>query len=133
LNQITPIYVTFSVPEAEIDAVRRYASQHLRVMANPKGQSGNAETGKLSFIDNGVDTTTGTVKLKATFPNSRRRLLPGQFVDVVLNLSLQKGATVVPTKAVQVGQQGEYVFVVNPQDIAEARPVTTAGTFQKYS
>jgi len=103
------------------------------VTANPKGQSGNAETGKLTFIDNGVDTTTGTVKLKATFPNSRRRLLPGQFVDVVLNLSLQKGATVVPTKAVQVGQQGEYVFVVNPQDIAEARPVTTAGTFQKYS
>lgn len=133
LNQITPIYVTFSIPESQIDTVRRYAAQHLGVIANTKGQSGNAEAGKLTFIDNGVDTTTGTVKLKATFPNSRRRLLPGQFVDVVLNLSLQKGATVVPTKAVQLGQQGEYVFVVNPQDIAEPRPVTTAGTFQKYS
>ncbi|MCU1307756.1 MAG: efflux pump, family, rane fusion lipoprotein, partial [Acidobacteriaceae bacterium] len=133
LNQITPIYVTFSVPESQIDSVRRYAAQQLEVLANPKGQTEPREKGKLTFIDNGVDMTTGTVKLKATFPNPRRQLLPGQFVDVVLNLSMQKNAVVVPTKAVQVGQQGEYVYVVNDQNTAEPKPVVTAGAYQDFT
>jgi multidrug efflux system membrane fusion protein len=133
LNQITPIYATFSAPEAQLDAIRQHAAHHLGVQANPKGQTGKPEVGRLTFIDNAVDMTTGTVKLKAEFPNTGHRLLPGEYVDVVLNLALEKGAVVVPTKAVQVGQQGEYVFVVDPQNIAQPRPVKTAGTFQNYN
>jgi multidrug efflux system membrane fusion protein len=134
LNQITPLYVTFSVPETYINEVRRYAQQNPKVQASPKGvSSANPEVGSLTFIDNGVDTQTGTVKLKATFPNKGRVLLPGQYVDVVLNLSIQKNAIVVPTKAVQSGQQGDYVYVVNQQDVAEARPVKLAGSYQNLS
>jgi multidrug efflux system membrane fusion protein len=131
LNQVSPIYVTFSVPESVLDQVRRYSStRRLAVFAYPKGQTTNPAEGYLSFIDNGVDTTTGTVKLKATFANKDRRLWPGQFVDTVLQLSVQKNAIVVQTRAVQTGQQGEYVYVVTPESTAESRPVKTAGTFQ---
>ncbi len=134
LNQIAPIYVTFSVPEAHLDQVRRYfASVPLKVLAYPKGQSDNAAVGRLTFIDNGVDTTTGTVKLKGTFQNKDRRLWPGEFVDVALELSTQKGAIVVPTKAIQVGQQGEYVYVVRSDSTAESRAVKTSGTYQNLT
>ena len=131
LNQISPIYVTFTVPESVLDEVRKYAlSRKLTVFAYPKEQNEKPAEGYLSFIDNGVDTSTGTVKLKATFPNKDRRLWPGEFVDAVLQLSVQKNAIVVPTKAVQTGQQGEYVYVVTAQDTAESRPVKTGGSYQ---
>jgi membrane fusion protein, multidrug efflux system len=131
LNQVSPIYVTFSVPESVLDQVRRYSSSRkLAVFAYPKGQTRNPAEGYLSFIDNGVDTTTGTVKLKATFTNKDRRLWPGEFVDSVLQLSVEKNAIVVPTRAVQSGQQGEYVYVVTPESTAESRPVKTSGTYQ---
>lgn len=134
LNQISPIYVTFTVPESVLDEVRKYSlSRKLAVFAYPKEQHGKPAEGYLSFIDNGVDTSTGTVKLKATFANKDRRLWPGEFVDTVLQLSVQKNAIVVPTKAVQTGQQGEYVYVVTAQDTAESRPVKTAGTYQDLS
>ena len=134
LNQVTPIYVTFSVPEAHLDQIRRYfASGRLRVLAYPKGQSANPASGRLTFIDNGVDTTTGTFKLKATFQNKDRRLWPGEFVDVALELSTQKNAIVVPTKAIQTGQQGEYVYVVRTDSTAESRPVKTAGAYQNVT
>jgi multidrug efflux system membrane fusion protein len=134
LNQVTPIYVTFSVPEAQLDQVRRYfASAPLKVLAYPKGHSANDVVGRLTFIDNGVDMTTGTVKLKGTFPNKDRRLWPGEFVDVALELSTQKGAIVVPTKAIQTGQQGEYVYVVRADNTAESRPVKTSGTYQNLT
>lgn len=134
LNQISPIYVTFTVPESVLDEVRKYSlSRKLAVFAYPKEQRGKPAEGYLSFIDNGVDTSTGTVKLKATFANKDRRLWPGEFVDTVLQLSVQKNAIVVPTKAVQTGQQGEYVYVVTAQDTAESRPVKTAGTYQDLS
>jgi multidrug efflux system membrane fusion protein len=130
LNQVTPIYVTFSVPETSLGEVRRYSTSHqLKVLAYPKGQSNPAE-GHLTFIDNGVDTQTGTVKLKATFVNKDRRLWPGEFVDAALELSVQKNAIVVPTKAVQTGQQGEYVYVVTADSTAEPRLVKTSGTYQ---
>ena len=133
LNQVTPIYVTFSVPEAHLDQIRRYfASGQLKVQAYPKGQS-NPALGRLTFIDNGVDTTTGTFKLKATFQNKDRRLWPGEFVDVALELSTQKNAIVVPTKAIQTGQQGEYVYVVRTDSTAESRPVKTAGVYQNVT
>ena len=131
LNQISPIYVTFTVPESVLGEVREYSlSRKLTVFAYPKEEHGKPAEGYLSFIDNGVDTSTGTVKLKATFENRDRRLWPGEFVDTVLQLSMRKNAIVVPTKAVQTGQQGEYVYVVTAQDTAESRPVKTAGTYQ---
>ena len=134
LNQVTPIYVTFTVPEAQLDQVRRYfASEPLKVLASPKGPSANVAVGRLTFIDNGVDMTTGTVKLKGTFQNKDRRLWPGEFVDVALELSTQKGAIVVPTKAIQTGQQGEYVYVVRTDNTAESRPVKTGGTYQNLT
>ena len=134
LNQITPIYVTFSVPEANLDRVRhRFSSGQLKVLAYPKGQSDNPAEGRLTFIDNGVDTTTGMFKLKATFQNKDRRLWPGEFVDVALVLSTQKDAIVVPTKAIQSGQQGEYVYVVRTDSTAESRPVKTAGAYQNLT
>jgi len=131
LNQVTPIYVTFFVPEANLDQIRRYfASRQLKVLAYPKGQSADAAAGRLTFIDNGVDTTTGTFKLKGTFENRDRRLWPGEFVDVALELSTQKNAVVVPTKAIQTGQQGDYVYVVRTDSTAESRLVKTAGAYQ---
>ena len=134
LNQVTPIYVTFSVPEANLDRVRqRFSSRQLKVLAYSKGQSDSAAEGRLTFIDNGVDTTTGMFKLKGTFQNKDRRLWPGQFVDVALVLSTQKNAVVVPTKAIQTGQQGEYVYVVRTDSTAESRPVKTAGAYQNLT
>ena len=134
LNQVTPIYVTFSVPEANLDRVRhRFSSGQLKVQAYPKGQADSPAEGRLTFIDNGVDPTTGTLKLKGTFPNGDRRLWPGEFVDVALVLSTQKNVVVVPTKAIQSGQQGEYVYVVRTDSTAESRPVKTAGAYQNVT
>ena len=134
LNQVTPIYVTFSVPEANLDRVRRrFTSGQLKVLAYPKGQSDHPAEGRLTFIDNGVDTTTGMFKLKATYQNKDRRLWPGEFVDVALELSTQKNAVVVPTKAIQTGQQGEYVYIVRTDSTAESRPVKTAGVYQNLT
>jgi membrane fusion protein, multidrug efflux system len=131
LNQITPIYVTFSVPEANLRDVRRYFySGNLKVFAYSKGESASPAVGRLTFIDNGVDTTTGAFKLKGTFQNKDRRLWPGEFVDVALELALQKNVVVVPTKAIQTGQQGEYVYVVRSDSTAESRPVKIKGAYQ---
>ncbi len=131
LNQITPIYVTFTVPENSLSQVRHYmGGSGVKVLAFPKGQSANAAEGDLTFIDNGVDPTTGTVKLKGTFTNKDRKLWPGEFVDVNLNLTTQKDAIIVPTKAVQTGQQGDYVYVIKSDGTAEPRTVTTAGTYK---
>jgi membrane fusion protein, multidrug efflux system len=134
LNQIVPIYVTFFVPESNLARVReRFAGGQLKVFAYPKGQTDNPSVGRLTFIDNGVDTTTGMFKLKATFDNTDRKLWPGQFVDVALELSTEKNAIVVPTRAIQTGQQGEYVYVVAADNTAELRPVKTRGVFQNMT
>jgi len=135
LNQVTPIYVTFSAPEGNLAEVRRRFSsrQELKILAYPKGDSANPAVGRLSFIDNEVDTTTGTFKLKGTFQNRDRRLWPGEFVDVALELSTQKNAIVVPTKAVQSGQQGDYVYVVTPDNTAEPRPIKTSGVYENLT
>ncbi|HVZ19335.1 MAG TPA: efflux RND transporter periplasmic adaptor subunit [Terriglobales bacterium] len=133
LNQITPIYVTFTVPESRLSEVRRFAASGLKVLAYPKGDNSMAAEGKLTFIDNGVDPQTGTVKLKATFQNTDKRLWPGEFVDVVLNISTTKNAITVPTKAVQSGQQGDYVFVIAKDGTADPRQVDTAGTYKNLT
>ncbi len=131
LNQVTPIYVTFSIPETQLDQVRQFSrSGRLKVLAYPKGQTTNPAEGTLTFIDNGVDPTTGTVKLKGTFVNKDKRLWPGEFVDVVLNLSVHKNAIVVPTKAIQTGQQGAYVYTIGQDDTATPQVVQPLGTYR---
>jgi membrane fusion protein, multidrug efflux system len=124
LNQIHPIYVTFSVPEQHLADIKRYqAGAPLKVEASAPNEEQAVSTGTLSFIDNTVDSTTGTIKLKATFQNPDNRLWPGQFVNVALTLMTQASAVVVPSQAVQTGQAGQYVFVVKQDKTAELRPV----------
>ena len=126
INKVQPIYVTFSVPEAQLPSVKKYMTQgKLRVTATPQDDPTSAETGALTFVDNNVDMTTGTIKLKGTFPNTDRKLWPGQFVRVVLRLTTQPNALVVPNQAVQTGQDGTFVFVMKPDRKVEARPVVT--------
>jgi len=100
------------------------AGRELAVTALPPGDSGPAETGKLAFIDNAVDATTGTITLKGLFANGKDRLWPGQFVNVSLTLRVEPDALVIPTQAVQVGQNGSYVYIVRPDKTAEPRDVT---------
>jgi multidrug efflux system membrane fusion protein len=126
INQVEPIYVTFAVPEAQLPAIKRYmAERKLAVRAGPQDSPEDEETGTLTFIDNAVDMTTGTIKLKGTFPNSDRKLWPGQFVRVTLRLTIQSNAIVVPNQAVQTGQNGSFVYVVKQDRTVEMRPVST--------
>jgi membrane fusion protein, multidrug efflux system len=130
INKINPIYVTFSVPEKELAEIRKFMVRGtLKVEAIIPNQTGPAETGVLSFVDNAVDTATGTIKIKGTFANEGRRLWPGQFVNVVLTLTSLPNAVVVPTQAVQAGQQGQYVFLVKADRTVESRPVITGEVF----
>ena len=129
LNQIVPIYTSFSVPEQYLADVRRYqADGALRVSAAVANSTHPPVTGKLSFIDNSTDMTTGTIKLKAEFANADKALWPGQFVNVVLTLAEQKGAIVAPAVALQNGPNGQYVFVVKPDQTVELRQVSVART-----
>lgn len=129
INQITPINVTFSVPEQNLADIRRHMSAgSLKVEAAFQSDEGRPELGNLAFVDNAVDRTTGTIKLKAEFKNGERRLWPGQFINVALTLSTQSDAVVVPSEAIQVGQEGEHVFVVKPDNSVEVRPVVVART-----
>jgi membrane fusion protein, multidrug efflux system len=130
INQIRPIYVAFSVPEQNLAEIKRYraAGKSLKVEALPPNDAKGAEQGILTFIDNTVDNTTGTILLKGTFSNKYRRLWPGQFVNVRLVLTTQPHAIVVPAQAVQTGQQGQYVFVIKPDLTVEARPVVVNRT-----
>ncbi len=122
INQVEPVRVSFAVPEKDFDEVkRRSAGARLQVVASPSG--GKPETGELTFLDNAVDATTGTIMLKASFPNRDRALWPGQFVSVSLTLKVDEDATVAPIDAIQAGQSGSYVYVVKPDSTVELRPV----------
>ena len=126
IYQVEPIYVTFAVPEARLSEVKRYsAAGKMVVTVRAQDGSGGVETGELSFIDNTVDTSTGTIKLKGTFPNKEHRLWPGQFVNVGLRLTTRGNAVVVPNQAVQTGQDGTYVYVVAEDRTVSVRPVKT--------
>jgi len=126
VNRVDPVYVAFSVPEQRLSEIERaMASGHLVVEAVPGGET-RPERGRLTFLDNTVDRTTGTIRLKGTFPNPTRRLWPGQFVSARLTLSVRSGAVVVPTQALQSGQSGRFVFVVKPDLTAEPRSVVVA-------
>ena len=124
INQMDPIYVSFSVPEMHLSAVkRRLGTDRLPVTVTIPGEESFSSEGTLAFIDNTVDTKTGTIRLKATFNNRERRLWPGQFVNVSLRLSTHEGAVVVPTQTVQTGQSGFYVYVVKSDMTTELRPI----------
>jgi multidrug efflux system membrane fusion protein len=129
INQINPINVTFAVPEQHLaDLKRHMAGGKLKVDARFPSDEGRPEQGALAFVDNAVDRATGTVKLKAEFSNQERRLWPGQFINVALTLTTQADAVVIPSEAVQVGQEGQHVFVVKEDKRVEVRPVTLGST-----
>jgi multidrug efflux system membrane fusion protein len=126
VKQLAPIYVTFAVPEMHLAAIRKnMADRALTVTAHDPQNGETLATGSLSFVANSVDMTTGTITLKATFANEDRALWPGAFVDVFLQLDVEKGATVVPSSAVTVGQKGPQVFVVKGDGTVDQRTVKT--------
>ena len=125
ITRIHPIYVTFAVPEQyprPYQALSR-GGRARRGGDDARGRPSAPRRGELSFINNIVDATTGTIQLKATFPNADNALWPGQFVNVVLTLTTERAAIVVPSRAIQPGQQGPFVFVVKPDLTVESRPV----------
>lgn len=130
INQVKPIYATFAVPEQSLAQIRRHMAEgalEVDVSASDSAQAQLA-SGRLVFIDNSVDASTGTIKLRAQFDNADLALWPGQFVRVSLKLYDQHDAIVVPSTAVQTGPQGEYVYVLKPDATAEVRKVAIART-----
>jgi len=124
INQIHPIYVSFSVPEQYLADIKKYGAMgRLKVVARPPRQQETLATGELTFVNNTVDQTTGTIQLKATFANEANTLWPGQFVDVAMTIT-SRTAIVVPSQSIQPGQQGPYVFIVKPDQTVESRLVT---------
>jgi multidrug efflux system membrane fusion protein len=124
INQVHPIYITFSVPEQELPAIRqRLKESPLIVEGEVPGEIGEPVRGELTFIDNVVDTTTGRIKLKAVFSNTNDVLWPGQFLQTKLILRTLNHATVVPDQAIQSSQTGEFVFVVKADSTVQKRPV----------
>jgi multidrug efflux system membrane fusion protein len=124
INQIIPIDVTFSVPEQFLPEIKKYmALGKLQVEALAPMNDERPERGLVTFVDNAVDSSTGTIRLRGTFSNSEKRLWPGQFVNVILTLAREPNTIVVPSQAIQTGQQGQYVFVVKQDLTVEARPV----------
>ena len=129
INQVTPIYVSFSVPQDTMPEVqRRMALGPVPVAVTINGDPGGPVQGHVTFINNQVDSSTGTIQLKATFDNPDARLVPGQFVNVAMTLSTMSQALVVPSQAVQSGQNGTYVFVVKPDKTVEMRMVKVGPT-----
>jgi len=132
INQLQPVYVTFSAPEQLLPEIRRYsAGRTLSVTGTGVADGTNrpvSATGQLTFIDNTVDSTTGTIKLKASFPNTDHAFWPGQFINVVMTLRTVDRATVVPSEAIQSGQKGQFAFVVKPDQTVETRQVTVGQT-----
>jgi len=129
VNQIVPVFVTFSVPEQNVSEIRAYQSKgELRVEARLPNAPAVTAAGRVSFVDNSADTTTGTIKLRAEFANTDKALWPGQFANIALTLYEQKNAIVTPSTAVKDGPTGPYVFVVKPDMTVELRPIKAART-----
>lgn len=125
IHQVQPAYVTFTVPESRLITLRRrMAKTGLSVTAAIPGDTLPESRGTISFMDNAVDAATGTIRLKATFPNAETRLWPGQFVQVRVLLEQQENAVVIPASALQNSQSGNFVYVVTPAGTVEMRPVT---------
>lgn len=124
INTVSPIYATFSIPEHDLLEVKKYSSKtKIKTLAIIPFQESNPAEGELTFLDNQVDKNTGTIKLKATFENKDKRLWPGQFVNITLLLAVESGAITVPSEAVQIGQNGFYVYIVKDDNTVEARSI----------
>lgn len=129
INQVSPLYVSFAIPEARLPELKHYMTLgSLQVEASPPGDEERPSKGQITFVDNAVDPTTGTIRIKATSPNADRRLWPGQYVNVIVTLTTDPRAVVVSSAAIQAGQQGSYVFIVKPDKTAELRQVEIART-----
>lgn len=131
INKLIPIRATFTIPEQSLSLVQqRLAAGPVTVAAEVPGTTGMTEKGLVSFLDNAVDPATGTIRLKGQFANEQKRLWPGQFVTLSLLLEVREQAVVVPSQAVQTGQNGQFVFVVNTDKAAEVRPVVPGPTYE---
>ncbi len=129
INQVDPVYVTFGVPQQYLAAINRYrAERSLAVRVTPPGIDEAPVIGELTFIDNVVDSTTGTIRLKGTFKNQQQRLWPGQFASVTITLA-EPDVLTVAASAVQTSQTGQHVYVVSAEQIAELRPVVIERTY----
>ncbi|MCC7273483.1 MAG: efflux RND transporter periplasmic adaptor subunit [Alphaproteobacteria bacterium] len=127
ITQIRPIYVSFTATQKDLAEIRRADDQsEIAVAAIIPDEPGPPLQGKVTFVDNAIDAATGTISLRATMPNEERRLWPGQFVNVVATLRIERGAVTVPAAALQVGQSGDFVFVVKPDMTATVRQVKVA-------
>jgi membrane fusion protein, multidrug efflux system len=134
ITQSAPIYVTFSVPEKDLIRIRQYSGANgFAVQVVIPGDEANPGMGRLSLVDNTVDVSTGMVRLKATYQNDDRRLYPGQFVNVVLTLGTENQAIVVPSQAVQAGQDKSFVYVVKADSTVEVRTVKTGSTIDNMT
>lgn len=130
INQVSPVYVTFGVPQQYLAAINRYrAERALPVRVIPPGTDEQPEYGELTFVDNTVDSATGTIRLKATFRNEQHRLWPGQFANALVTLATPEVLTVAAA-ALQTSQTGQHVFVVSADRVAELRPVTVERTYE---
>ena len=131
INAVNPIFVNFTVPQQYLPDIKRYmAAGTLHVEAITPNNTGTAEQGTLTFVDNAVDSTTGTIHLRATFANTRNNLWPGLYVNTLMTLSQEAGATVVPAQAITAGQQGTFVYVVKANGTVSPRPVVSSRTVQ---
>jgi membrane fusion protein, multidrug efflux system len=130
IQQVQPIYVSFSVPEANLSQImERMKGQDLTVNATSDGSTSGPEKGKLSFVDNTVDSKTGTIRLKGTFDNQSRKLWPGQFVNITLTLGRLQNVVTVPSQAVQTGENGLFVFVITAEKTVQFKPVKTGKSY----
>ncbi len=128
INQIAPIYVSFSVPEQNLAQVKGINSQRSPTVTATAQNETQSEKGTLSFINNAIDNNTGTIQLMATFPNTSERLWPGEYVNTEVTLGVINNATVVPATAILTGQSGMYVYAVQPNNTVKNQPVTTGIT-----
>jgi multidrug efflux system membrane fusion protein len=133
IKTIDSLYVDFTIPERELSVVREaMEKEKLKVEVFPEDQEDRTYSGQLELLDNAVNNTTGTVLLRAEVPNKERELWPGQFVTLRLILKINKAAVLAPYDAVQLGQQGAYLFVVTPDNKADLRSVKTAERQKDY-
>lgn len=134
INKLTPIYASFTLPEKELPEMKRQmAGGRITVEAEVPGTTGIKEKGIVSFIDNTVDPTTGTIRLKASFDNASKQLWPGQFANLSLILGMKNNAVVIPSQAIQTGQNGQFVFVVKPDATADIRQVVSGPVSQEIT
>lgn len=134
INQIEPIYVNFSVPQQYLQQIKEHqARKQLRVQAVVPSEPDKPEWGVLTFINNTVDTNTGTILLKGTFANRQHRLWPGAYVNVTMDLTVQSNVVAAPAPAVQAGKDGHYVYVMQQGNTVEYRPVTVGLNYEGYT